>query len=148
MGRRMLRGEQHLAHVALADLVGLAEHPDLLERRRVEGQQHGLDEGLADGPRLAQHPDLLPLLGVLVAEHLCGEGAADLARLGEHPALLRLAGGERGGAGDGELLRSGPDVCQYDYRNPSSSAQVIYGQDNAPTTVAPGATATVGRGYP
>src|SRR4051794_34327638 len=103
MGRRILRerlAPEHVADVALAHLVGLAQHPHLLERRRVELLQHVLDERLAHGTRLAQHPDLLALLGVRAAEDLLGEGAADLARLREHPALLGLAGGQRRGAGD------------------------------------------------
>jgi hypothetical protein len=50
--------------------------------------------------------------------------------------------------GDGELVLSGPDLCQYDYRNVGSANQVVYGQDNAPTSVAPGSTVMVGRGYP
>jgi len=50
--------------------------------------------------------------------------------------------------GDGSILLGGPDLCQYDYRNNSSAGHVIYGQDNTPTTVPPGATAFVGRGYP
>jgi len=50
--------------------------------------------------------------------------------------------------GDGELLLSGPDLCQYDYRNASWNWHVIYGQDNAPNGVAPGSTTMVGRGYP
>src|SRR3954451_5275994 len=101
MGREILRAEQDLAHVALAHLVGLAQHPDLLERRRVLGLEQVRDERLADGPGLPQHPRLLAKLHVLAAEDLLGEGAPDLARLREHPALLGLAGGEGGGAGDG-----------------------------------------------
>ena len=51
--------------------------------------------------------------------------------------------------GDGEVVLSGPsDQCRYEYRNAGSSTHVIYGQDNAPTSVAPGATAAVGLGYP
>src|SRR3954451_18563823 len=99
MGRGILRGLEHLAHVALAHLVGLPQHPDLLERRWVLAQEDLPDEGLADGPRLAQHPHLLTELHVLAAEDLIGERAADLTGLGEHPPLLRLAGGEGGGSG-------------------------------------------------
>lgn len=50
--------------------------------------------------------------------------------------------------GDGELILNGPDLCQYDYRNAGSANQVVYGQDNAPTTVYAGSTVMVGRGYP
>jgi len=50
--------------------------------------------------------------------------------------------------GDGVVVLSGPDQCQYDYRNTGSSAQVVYGQDTAPTAVPAGTTESVGRGYP
>ncbi len=51
--------------------------------------------------------------------------------------------------GDGEVVLSGPgDQCRYEYRNAGSSTHVIYGQDNSPTSVAAGATTTVGLGYP
>jgi hypothetical protein len=51
--------------------------------------------------------------------------------------------------GDGEVVLSGPgDMCRYEYRNTSASTHVIYGQDNAPTSVAAGSTAPVGLGYP
>jgi len=50
--------------------------------------------------------------------------------------------------GDGQIVLSGPDLCQYDYRSAGTSAVVLYGQDNAPTTVPAGSTASIGRGYP
>jgi Collagen triple helix repeat (20 copies) len=51
--------------------------------------------------------------------------------------------------GDGEIVLNGPgDQCRYEYHNAGSATHVIYGQDNAPTSVAAGATATVGLGYP
>src|SRR4051795_10143035 len=99
MRRGILCREQHLAHVALAHLVALAQHPDLLEWRRGLGDEDVGDERIADRPRLTQHPHLLAEVGVLVAEDLVGEGPADRPWLGEHPALLGLARGQRGGAG-------------------------------------------------
>jgi hypothetical protein len=51
--------------------------------------------------------------------------------------------------GDGEVVLNGPgDQCRYEYHNAGSATHVIYGQDNAPASVAAGATATVGFGYP
>src|SRR3954462_7510028 len=70
MGRGILCRKQHLAHVALAHLVGLAQHPDLLERRPVLGHEDVGDERIADRPRLTQHPHLLAEVSVLVAEDL------------------------------------------------------------------------------
>src|SRR5215211_7021783 len=75
MGARILCGEQHLAHVALAHLVGLAQHPDRLVGRGILALEHQLDEGLPYRLGLPEHPDLLPQLGVLAAEDLLAEGA-------------------------------------------------------------------------
>ncbi len=51
--------------------------------------------------------------------------------------------------GDGEVVLSGAgDQCRYGYRNAGSSTHVIYGQDNAPTSVPAGSTQAVGLGYP
>src|SRR3954452_23981286 len=99
MRRGILRGLEHLAHERLADLVGLAEHPDRLVGRGVLALEDLFDEGVADRLRLPRHPDLLAL--VLAAEDLLRERAANLARLAEHPALLGLARGAGRRLGDG-----------------------------------------------
>jgi hypothetical protein len=51
--------------------------------------------------------------------------------------------------GSGEVVLNGPGAqCRYEYHNAGANTHVIYGQDNAPTSVPAGATATVGLGYP
>src|SRR5918992_910609 len=54
-----LAGLEYVAHVAVAHLVRLGEHPFLLEHGIVPAVDHLADVALPDRARLAQHPSLL-----------------------------------------------------------------------------------------
>src|SRR5439155_14728897 len=98
-GQRAL-GEDDVVDVALADLDGLAQHPDLLVRARVLTLEDLGDVGLAHLVGLGEHPDLLAALHVRMVEDVAHEVAPQLARLAEHPALLALRRHARSSAGD------------------------------------------------
>src|SRR4051794_8802129 len=75
---RRQRGLQDLAHVALADGVGLAQHPDLREPLVAAAVEHFAHVAAAHRCRLAEHPRLDRILG------LRGGGTAHEGRAAQH----------------------------------------------------------------